>query len=268
MKHHLRRLGSNYHRTRLALSYYWPKLRMIPAWLRSSREETNFTYDITPRNRLYLAHTLVTVLDRPLAEVQAYIDEALADEALAEHVVGAASRSPQIGSIDATCHFGRRLGWYAAARALKPRVVVETGVDKGLGAVLLCAALRRNEAEGTAGRYYGIDINPQAGFLLCGPYASRGEILTGDSVATLRTFPKKIDLLVTDADHALDHEYREYLAARDRLSETAIILADNAHAGDALARFAAETGRKFLFFCEEPLGHWYPGAGIGFCWRG
>ena len=37
--------------------------------------------------------------------------------------------------------YGRRLGWYALVRALKPRTVVETGADKGLGSCVL-AALR------------------------------------------------------------------------------------------------------------------------------
>jgi hypothetical protein len=29
-----------------------------------------------------------------------------------------------------------------------------------------------------------------------------------------------------------------------------------------LAKYSNEQGRKFLFFKEEPLNHWYPGAGI------
>jgi hypothetical protein len=47
----------------------------------------------------------------------------------------------------------------------------------------------------------------------------------------------------------------------DKLSPQAIILGDNAH--DKLARYSEEQGRSFLFFHEEPSGHWYPGGGIG-----
>ncbi len=259
-------LGSQYRRARLAFGYYWPKLRLIVRWLSISREHTNFTYDITPRNRLHLAHALAIVFGRSAVDMTAYIDEALADRMLSEHVISAARASPRV-IVDATCRFGRRLGWYVAVRVMKPRGVVETGVDKGLGAVLLCAALRRNQAEGYGGRYYGIDIDPGAGFLLAGPYAPFGTLIQGDSIECLRLIRDEIDILITDSDHAAEYEYREYLAARERLAERALILADNAHASDALARFSTETGRKFLFLREEPLDHWYPGAGIGFSYR-
>ncbi len=263
----IRSLSFQYRRARVVSSYYWPKIRLILHWLIASREDTNFTYDITPRNRLHLAHALAVVLDRSVADIAGYIDEALGDQALAEHITGTVRSSPQGGTADETCRFGRRIGWYVVVRTVKPRVVVETGVDKGLGAVLLCAALFRNQAEGYGGRYYGIDINPAAGFLLGGPYAPFGTLMQGDSVECLRRFRDEIDVLITDSDHAAEYEYREYLAARERLAGRALILADNAHASDALERFSTETGRKFLFFREEALDHWYPGAGIGFSYH-
>src|SRR5690606_983731 len=94
---------------------------------------------------------------------------------------------------------------------LKPRCVVETGLDKGHGAVLLCAALQRNAAEGARhGQYYGTDINPAAGYLLSGPYAMYGKILVGDSIASLKTLTDPIDLFINDSDHSADYEYAEY----------------------------------------------------------
>ena len=263
----MRSLSTHYHRARLASSYYWPKFRLILRWLLASRENTNFTYDITPKNQLYLAHVLAVVLDKPMEDIKAYIDEARGDEVLAEHVIRTVGSSAQAVAADETCHFGRRLGWYVVVRVVRPRVVVETGVDKGLGAVLLCAALRRNEAEGHTGHYYGIDINPAAGFLLGGHYAPFGTLVEGDSVEHLRKFPNKIDVLITDSDHTAEYEYREYEAAGEHLAPRALIIADNAHVSDALARFSNDTARRFLFFREEPLDHWYPGAGIGFSYR-
>ena len=44
---------------------------------------------------------------------------------------------------------------------------------------------------------------------------------------------------------------------------SAVVLGDNAHVTDKLYQFATRTGRKFLFFQQKPLNHWYPGAGIG-----
>ncbi|MGA6956245.1 MAG: hypothetical protein WBY73_14115, partial [Candidatus Acidiferrales bacterium] len=39
----------------------------------------------------------------------------------------------------------------------------------------------------------------------------------------------------------------------------------NSHDSNSLCIFARESGRKFLFFADQPLNHWYPGAGIGIC---
>ncbi|KJS35663.1 MAG: hypothetical protein VR70_15680 [Rhodospirillaceae bacterium BRH_c57] len=252
-------------RTGMALSYFRPSLNSVAQWLMWSRENTNFTYRLTPRNRGCLAHMVSCVTKKPLAEIRGYLDEPEIDVELTNYL------SERIGqlwerhhNIDRTPLFGRRLGWYAMVRALKPRLVVETGVDKGIGSVLLAAALRRNAADGAAGEYVGTDINSAAGYLLAGPYAEHGRILYGDSIESLATLDKPVDLFINDSDHSVDYEAREYHAIREKLSPGAVILGDNAHASDALQVFAEETGRQFLFFKEEPENHWYPGAGIGF----
>jgi predicted O-methyltransferase YrrM len=159
--------------------------------------------------------------------------------------------------------FGRRVGWYALVRALKPRVVVETGIEKGLGAMVLCAALQRNAEQGHPGRYYGTDIDPSAGMLLCEPYSSIGKILYGDSIESLQALAPPIDLFINDSDHSAEYEAREYRTIAPKLSERAIIVGDNAHVTDELLKFSRENGRHFLFFREEPANHWYLGAGIG-----
>jgi hypothetical protein len=37
--------------------------------------------------------------------------------------------------------------------------------------------------------------------------------------------------------------------------------------GTSLSTWAESTGRMFDFFREEPMDHWYPGAGIGADWH-
>jgi predicted O-methyltransferase YrrM len=181
------------------------------------------------------------------------------DAALRAHVLADHKMPPR----DLISPFGRRLGWYAIARAIKPSVIVETGVERGHGAVILCAALMRNTAEGMPGKYYGTDIDPHAGRLLSGPYAAMGRILYGDSIKSLTAMTETIDLFINDSDHSAEYEYREYHVVAPKLSPRALVLGDNAHVTDKLALFARETGRHFLFFREEPRNHWYPGAGIG-----
>ena len=234
-------------------------------WLVKSREYTNYTYDLEPRNKRHLAAFVAHVVGRPYTEVLGYIHEIEEDADLKATV--AAGQSTKARGANSEMPYGRRLGWYALMRALKPRVVVETGVDKGLGACVLTAALRRNAMEGFEGRYVGTDIDPEAGYLLSGEYAQYGEILYGDSIESLGMLTEKIDIFINDSEHSADYEAREYAVIEDKLSDDALLIGDNAHVTDCLMTFALETNRQFLFFREEPAGHWYDGAGIGVAFR-
>ena len=245
-----------------AAHYYTPKASQILVWLCKSREDGNFTYGITEANQIYLAHMLSVVSACPYDRVLSYLREPSEDSDLQRHVTEYSCQEPYRYYSDARCEFGRRIGWYALARLMRPKVIVETGVDKGLGSVLLCSALLRNQREGFPGRYYGTDIDPHAGYLLVPPYNSVGQILYGDSLESLKRLDG-IDLFINDSDHSSEYEGMEYRVIAPKLTRTAVILGDNAHCTDELALFSQSHGRQFLFFREEPASHWYPGAGIG-----
>ena len=250
------------YRFKTAAGYHFPQIIQALSWSFRSHEFTNFTYDLSNDNIEYLTHTIAAVTGECYSCVHAYIDELENDEVLKAHVIERSRTGPEKYYSDPRCAFGRRLGWYAFARILKPNIIVETGVDKGLGSLILCAALLRNQAEGYSGTYFGTDINSNAGFLFCDPYKTVGRILYGDSIKSLNSIPR-IDLFINDSDHSADYERREYEAIAAKLSPKAIILGDNAHCTPELARFSAKHGRKFLFFKEQPKDHWYPGGGIG-----
>jgi predicted O-methyltransferase YrrM len=253
------------YRTAIVCRYYFPKLMRVPGWLISSREITNFTYDLTEQNRVHLADTISAVTGVPECQIESFLSEPANDADLLAHIISTTHASARRAISDTIPRFGRRLGWYAFARAIKPKLVIETGVDKGLGSVLLCAALLRNRGEGHEGHYYGTDINPEAGFLLGGKWAETGKILYGDSIATLRGISQPIDFFINDSDHSADYELAEYRTVAAQLTPQAIVLGDNSHDSNSLCIFARESGRKFLFFADQPLNHWYPGAGIGIC---
>jgi len=243
--------------------YFRPRVCQLVRKTFGTGEITNFTYDLTAKNLDYLAHMIAFAAKRPRQEIAGFISEARNDVELKQHVVQAIRGRGQPVDAGVECLFGRRLGWYALVRALRPKVVVETGVERGHGAVLLCAALLRNAAEGHPGRYYGLDIDPGAGWLLTGKYAQTGRILSGDSLQSLAGLQEAIGLFINDSDHSADYEAKEYQAIQSKLSPDAVILGDNAHVTDKLALFSEQTGRNFLFFREEPADHWYAGAGIG-----
>ena len=123
-----------------------PKLRQVLSWSVRSREIANFTYDTTRASKLLLAAAMAEITGTATSVIAGYIGELEADSELAAHVVTTMQGARDRWSADPVFAPGRRLAFYLAARALKPRYVVEAGVEKGLGAVLLSRALHQNES--------------------------------------------------------------------------------------------------------------------------
>jgi hypothetical protein len=238
-------------------------LGQIAKWLWTSREHANLTYDLNLLNEYYLASFVSVVTGVEYSKVSGYLLEIKEDARLRAHIYEAVIQGPARGISDKRARFGRRIGWYALIRALKPTVVVETGVEKGLGSCVIAAALMKNSEEGYPGKSYGTDINPEAGYLISGPYKQYSKVLYGDSIESLNKLEGPIDLFINDSDHSAEYEALEYEAIAPKLSSRALVLGDNAHVTDKLLRFAEKTGRAFLYFQESPKDHWYPGGGIG-----
>jgi hypothetical protein len=201
---------------------------------------------------------MTTATDRPVDEGRRYVAELDADEDLRRHLEQAIT-GDRLADRPA---YGRRAGWYALVRILRPTLVVESGIDKGLGTCVLAAAVERNVAEGHAGRVVGLDINPAAGAFVTGRYAPFVDLMYRDSLESIRHLDS-IAMFLHDSNHSREHEVAEFQALSGRLADGAVVLSDNSHLTDALPAFAEETGRRFLFFAEEPDDHWYPGGGIG-----
>jgi predicted O-methyltransferase YrrM len=247
-------------RRSLAMEYYSSKLELLDRWVWQDTETSNFYYKIAPDNRDHLAHLISVVSAEPYSKVTEYFDELEGDESLRRHLSNLLKTTE---GRDIQIDYSRRLGWYAFARVLKPKILVETGVDHGVGSCVLASALLRNASEGFPGRYFGTEIRSGAGKLFSAQYATTGKILYDDSIRSLKALDEKIDLFINDSDHSAEYEYHEYLTIAHKLSQRSIILGDNAHATDSLSRFSRENNRSFVFFSEKPENHWYPGAGIG-----
>jgi predicted O-methyltransferase YrrM len=231
-------------------------------WLVGSREHTNYTYDLTARNLEHLAWWVAMVTGEPVDRARGWIAEANEDAELRAHVRETTEGARRRGLADTDVRYGRRLGWYALVRALRPERVIETGTDKGLGSVVLAAALLRN---GT-GRLSTLDVNPESGYLIAGRYAEVVDRIIGDSVETLAAGKDPVDIFLHDSLHTFEYETAEFAAVEPRLTERGVLLSDNAHESEALAVWAEQTRRQFSFFAEQPAGHWYPGDGIGAAW--
>jgi predicted O-methyltransferase YrrM len=240
--------------------------RQVLEWLAASREYTNFTYELTPSSESELNSFVSRVLGVEPSLVSEVIAELRGDDELTRHIAAATRLGPYRHVADPVALYGRRAGWYAFTRITKPRLVVESGVEKGLGACVLASALLRNAQEGSHGRYLGFDVDASAGRLVSGPYADVATVQFGDSLTLLSELEGPIDLFIHDSDHAPWYERAEYAAASPKLSSGAVVLSDNAHATEELRAFAAASGRRYHFWHEEPERHWYPGGGIGVAW--
>jgi methyltransferase family protein len=227
-------------------------------------ELDNFTYDIA--NRAELARTLADLLGVERSVVEGYIAEADADR----RVLRPARGRPILRLRHKRVMYpGRRLGWYVTARVLKPSLIVETGIHGGLGSRLLLLALRRNSEEGAPGELISIDIDDGAGSLVERSLRAEWRPIFGSTYDVLKPAiaGRQVGMFIHDSDHTYECERFEFEAALDAAGDPIALISDNAHASTALPDLAKERGMPYGYFAEEPLDHFYPGAGLGIALR-
>jgi len=262
------RLVLNLYRLQIALGEIISHTWLVGRWFVSSREFTNYTYDLSDENIEDLVDFVSVVTGKSRSLILEFISEIQEDSNLRNYLTSRANSLPYHSGADTTVRYGRRLGWYAIIRATKPGLVVETGVDKGLGTCVIAAALMKNQSEGNSGTVLAIDINPEAGALVGGDYADFVTYKYDDSLASLSRISDEIDLFIHDSDHSRKHESDEYRLITDMLSEKSVVISDNAHVSTELRQFANCVGRRYLFWQERPVGHFYAGSGIGAAFPG
>lgn len=250
-----------FYRIHIFSSFFLLKIGQGLSWSSKRTEDSNFYYDLSSKNIHELENFVSLITGTELSTIQGYIEEIRQDSELMNHITSILNKD--LSMKDSSMLLGRRLGWYAFVRAKKPRIVVETGVHQGVGAVTLIRGLQANAREGFPGKYFGTDIDPKAGALVVGEYAETGKIMFGDSITSLKNFSETIDIFVNDSDHSARYEAEEYLIIHEKLASESLILSDNSHASDSLLQYARQNTLEFLLFHEEPAGHWYPGGGIG-----
>ena len=247
----------------VALPYACRQFVAMLSWSFTSKEHYNHTYHLTGLNLQYLASYIAVISGHQVSEIQGYIRELEQDDALRALLQERTLASPDRHNSDVEPRYGRRLGWYALVRATKPRVIVETGVDRGLGTAVIAAALMRNSKEGYPGLVYATDIIATCGHLFAEPYKSFGRIVLGDSVEMLKKFPEPVDIFLHDSDHRPEYEWAEFLAIEPRLHAASIVMSDNSQQTSKMFEFAERIGKSFLYFQDQPKDHWWPGDGIG-----
>ena len=246
-------------RTRTAAQQIWSATRLTTHWLFTRTEFANYSYRISDRNRNHFAWFVAETCRTPIDEVLGYFEEIESNVDLRQALETSAVSLGRRREFDREFSLGRRLSWYATVRIRKPRLVVETGTEKGFGSTVIAAALIKNGA----GHLVTIDIEPSAGGLLEGATDDVVTQVTMDSVSYIRGISEPIDFLILDSYHSEEHEQAELDSAAPNLSPNAIVISDNCHVTDVLANWSRSRGRRFLYCHERPQGHWYGGVGTG-----
>ncbi len=246
------------YRIRLISVFSFKSLMRGFRWLFLSKEFANFTYDLKPANKEYLAWFIANVCRAPVSEIKSYLDELENNSELKTFINDQLRQHRRGNEIDSEAYFGRRIGWYAIVRAMQPNLIVETGTEKGLGSLVLAEAILKNGK----GKLITIDMEPSSGLLIGGKYSGVISQVIGDSIQALSQIDQ-VDMFIHDSDHSSEHEAREFGVITPRLTVSGIVLSDNSHATNELSKWSLDNSRKFFYFAEEPLNHWYPGAGIG-----
>ena len=215
-------------------------------------ELDNFTYDLA--NERDLVRVVATAIARDEGEIAGYFAEVHADRVLHQ-------LPRRLLSQKTDPQFGRRLGWYAIARGLKPEVVVETGVHSGLGSVLLLRAIDRNGS----GLLLSFDTDPHAGWLVPETVRSHWRMIIGKTTDTLEgaLAGHTVRMVVHDSDHSYECEYFELTTALAHAAPEIAVVSDNSHVTSALPDVLSEVGVQPHFFHERPRNHFYPGATLG-----
>ena len=124
-----------------ALTFCVRQAGVMVKWAFGSKEYYNHTYHLTTLNRGYLVSYIAVISGHGEAEIEGYFRELENDSQLSALLERQTLNSPDRHNSDVEPRYGRRIGWYALVRATKPKVIVETGVDRGLGTAVLAPAL-------------------------------------------------------------------------------------------------------------------------------
>ena len=137
---------------------------------------------------------------------------------------------------------------YAVVRALRPEVVVETGVGSGVSSTFFLSAMERN---GT-GRLYSVDLplpeerllpeGERTGWMVPDRLRERWELTLGDSRQELPALFERVgdvDGFFHDSDHSFDHMTWEFTMAHPHVRPGGVVLSDDITSNAAWAEFAS-----------------------------
>jgi len=231
-------------------------------WLRFvffDPEFDNFTYELA--NEPELLDFLAKMLDIERSRVAEYLAETRTDPGLTTELwrrlrwrFDYKHRPP----------LGRRATCYLLTRILQPQLVVETGVQDGLGSLAVLRALAHNADEGRPGRLVSVDTLPTAGWLVPDCEREAWQLLIGSSDQVLpgALGTERLGLFLQDTGADLELARRELEIALGNATEDAVFISQTQR--PALAAICDERGMSYGEFWHRPRDHVFSGTITGF----
>lgn len=166
----------------------------------------------------------------------------------------------EVQNIDPGSHFGVDECLYVLCRAIKPNVIIETGVFHGISSAHILYALQRNNA----GKLISIDLphasigHREVGWFVPSELKARWALMLGSSQELL---PKviesadSVDIFMHDSEHSEKNMMFEYEQAWPKISSGGLLLSDDTDWNLAFSRFAVthqmeRSSRALCFGCR------------------
>jgi hypothetical protein len=224
-------------------------------------ETESFSFEL--ENEGEIVSGLAAALGCPQAELAAYAAETHSDPEL-----GKLLRSHVRWRFDVKRHLplGNRLAWYVMARALKPELVVETGVYLGLGSLALLRALERNRQEGSPGELMSFDTNPQAGSVVRQEVRGGWGRFVGSTRELLAPAldGRRVGILFHDTDHTEENQRFEFGEALSHAAPRLLLLDGSGGYMPVLEELSRERGASYHRVSMRSRDHIFPGGEICF----
>jgi len=187
----------------------------------------------------------------PVARLREFLDEPLQTPSFAAVLREAEAATRGSEGYGADLYAKKVLVQYAAIRAFRPEIVVETGVANGVSSSYLLLAMEKN----AAGRLHSIDIGAASylppgkttGWIVPQFLKHRWDFRIGDSKLLLPGLLAELratDVFIHDSLHVYDHMLWEYRAAYPYLRAGGLLFSDDALWNNAFPEFVAEVGAR------------------------
>jgi len=204
---------------------------------------------------------LSTVTNCPASVIRGFLEEPFDDILFSKYLRQTSELVGQAAVSTADLYAKKTLILYAAARALKPQIVVETGVANGVSSSYLLLAIQKN---GT-GHLHSIEVGDSSvilkgqppGWLVPKVLQAHWTLHIGLSESILPGLLKglpALNLFVHDSLHTYEHMMLEFELAFPYLKAGGLLLADDAMWNSAFLDFARKR--------EAPRAEIIRGVGI------